>query len=201
MGILSTFGLYVETTESEIQTCNDVLEDAKSVVREYGTADDLETINVDLDELAKDELRECFDIENMTHSIIHAYQYSLVKTLNECPFFKSINVHFDGYENCDDSHLYLCMPNGKTVELLEEGDIINNLVELLFTETFITNAYNDLIVYLDSKYDGDYKSYPRRYFEDDINAGNISSDDIIEYFLTNNLNSHVISVVEDYIFE
>lgn len=190
MNILTSLGWYENTTADQVSICNELLSSAQDIIRKYYHSDDDAIFTEDLDDLAKEELRNNFNVDEMTNSVIRAYEDSLTTLMNNSEFFCSLGIRFDYFVNCDDSYIFAYSPDGTSISITSDDDLLQCVKAVIIDKLHV--AIND---YLSDKSDCD--TYPKDYVEDDIEYDMIDDTDIYEFLTSNTLTQNVIRVVSE----
>lgn len=178
--VIPSLGLYCDTIRYKVKECYDIIEGAKTITSKYDYDNSYSCMRTDIDTEAKEMMRDYFDFENMTNSIISAYHQSTIYALNACPLFKKLHIRFNNYVNCDDSHISMCMlDTGLSIQISDENDIPDNVYRILH-ERLHDAILRDLNI-----------DYPVDYIEEDMLQDEITDEDI-ELFLNQNVLSECV---------
>lgn len=169
---LLEFGFYPDAVNDEIQKCYDLISDVNEIIGKYGDGE--KTIDIDIDEEAKDRLREYCDFDDMTNSFISAYHGVALNELSQCALFDEMGIYFDNYVNCHDCHIYINSPQG-AVEFYEEGDLIKE-----FEEVIVKKYALDLMPLIEDCLENSGEEYPEEWVISDL-EGIIKDNDYIPY--------------------
>lgn len=175
---LNSFGIYEDAMEDVASVCEEVLEDAIALLKDYGTQDEVDKLHrTDLEEEVKECLSEHCDFDDFTNSFISAYFQCTTSALNDCPTFENLGIQFDSYTNCHDSHLYIETPQGVS-RFTEKGDFAN-----AFQETLVEYYADELSPLIADHLDASNEEYPREYLIQDLEALVQETDTDISYNL------------------
>ena len=161
---LSEFGLYPDTIDEAIGKCENIIEEARALMYEYGTDEDQNKLDdANIGEMVRDSLSENCDFTDMTNSFISAYYNKTKSLLEKCPTFKEMGISFDSYTNCDDSHFFIESPQG-TERYVALGDL-----RTVFEEVFVEKYADELEPLIEKLLENSGEEYPREWIVEDLN--------------------------------
>lgn len=195
MANINFLNIYPEAIEDVMDMCEEALSGARQITGKYQSENDYDNyrLNTDLDEQAKEVMKENFDFDDISNSIIEAYFDTTTGILNENSFFKNLDISFRHYTNCHDSHLYMELPDGSSTRVTEDTDIIAGVQEVV-----IDKLHSAIEQYLDEQADGEPTTeYPRDYVEEDVKGMIFDESDIAEFLATDTLTENIIQTVTE----
>lgn len=110
---ISALGLHTEAIENAVDTAESLWSDAVEAFREYELSekDEMRFATISISDNAVEIMKENFDVENMTASIINAYYDSVKAAIHESDIAQKMNIFITSYTNDLDSHLYINVGN------------------------------------------------------------------------------------------
>lgn len=161
---LSEFGLYPDTIGETIEKCENIIEEARSLMYEYGTDEDQNKLNdANIGKMVRDSLSENCDFTDMTNSFISAYYNNTKSLLEECHTFEEMGISFDSYVNCDDSHFFIETPQG-TERYVDSGDL-----KTAFEGVLVEKYADGLEPLVENLLENSGEEYPREWIVEDLN--------------------------------
>lgn len=161
---LSEFGLYPDAIDEVIEKCENIIDEARSLMHEYGTDKDRNKLDdANISKMVRDSLSEHCDFTDMTNSFISAYYNNTKSLLEECPTFEEMGISFDSYTNCDDSHFFIETPQG-TERYVDSGDL-----KTAFEGVVVEKYADELEPLVENLLENSGEEYPREWIVEDLN--------------------------------
>ncbi len=195
MDVLTFLGIYEYAIETIVDTCNDAIDELMDTARRHEYEADTAMIAAfNLDETAKEILRETIDADNLTNCIISAYLTAVMQLIKDTTLAKTLGIDAEIYVNCDDSHLYI--KTESTTYTYSDG-VLEEASDECFICLYGNQIFEMISCYLKTAYNIPQDTFSYKDFENDFADGLISMSAIRESINDNKLTDDLIEYLND----
>lgn len=199
MSGLTNLGIYPDAIENIYEICEDIVQDVKEFAEKIGYEDDAKNLSFDFSEDVLYYLEDGFNVHDITNSIIGRCLWATKFALEETQICKDFGITFEGYTNCNDSHLfYIC--DGITEAYNGSGDM-DNLLNMVLSYKLCDIICDRLLDSGCSKDDLNVDNIRemRKAIEEDLRNNAYDSEDIIACYCNWEIKGTIKETVDCYI--
>lgn len=194
---LSHLGIYPDAINDMCKICEDAIQDVKEYADLLGYNEDVEKLNFDFSEDVLFNLEGNIDVHNITNSVIGMCLWTTKFALEGTQFCEDFGFTFEGYTNCDDSHLYF-VHNGLTEEYHGAGDMDCSFFFLALSEK-LTDIIRERL--LEDGYSSDVLTDEvveniREVIENDLVRKAYDNDDIVTCYRNHEITGTIKEMVD-----